>query len=64
MTEWMPIDLLKPKDNMIVIGYGEYRERDGFSPAFMRWSEWVGGWAVNGMPFYPTHWMPIPKDPV
>ena len=60
---WQDISTLEPKDGMIVMGWGEYRERDGFSPAFMRWSEFVGGWAVNALPFYPTHWMPLPAAP-
>lgn len=64
MTEWLPIDLVAPKDGMILIGWGEYRERDGFQPAFMRWYDSIEGWSVNAMPFYPTHWMPLPKPPV
>jgi hypothetical protein len=63
MTDWMSIELVKPKDGMILIGWGEYRERDGFSPAFMRWYDSVNGWNVNSMPFYPTHWMPVPRGP-
>lgn len=60
---WQDISTLEPKDGMIVMGWGEYRERDGFSPAFMRWYDSVGGWNVNAMPFYPTHWMPLPAAP-
>jgi hypothetical protein len=60
---WQPISALEPKDGMIVMGWGEYRERDGFSPAFMRWYDSVGGWNVNAMPFYPTHWVPLPAAP-
>ena len=60
---WRDIASLTPEDGMIVVGYGEYRERDGFSPAFMRWHAVLNGWTVTGMPFYPTHWMPIPAAP-
>ncbi len=60
---WQDIGTLEPKDSMIVMGWGEYRERDGFSPAFMRWYASVGGWSVSAMPFYPTHWMPLPAAP-
>lgn len=60
---WQDISTLEPKDGMIVMGWGEYRERDGFSPAFMRWYDSVGGWNVNAMQFYPTHWMPLPAAP-
>lgn len=60
---WQDISTLEPKDGMIVMGWGEYRERDGFSPAFMRWYDSVGGWSVSAMPFYPTHWMPLPSAP-
>jgi len=61
---WQPIKTAKPKDGLILVGYGEYRERDGFSPAFMRWYDSINGWAVNSMPFYPTHFMPIPAPPI
>jgi hypothetical protein len=60
---WRKIDKIDPVDGLILIGYGEYRERDGFSPAFMRWSRLTRGWSVNGMPFYPTHFQPIPAPP-
>ncbi len=60
---WQDISKLEPKNGMIVMGWGEYRERDGFSPAFMRWYDSVGGWNVNAMPFYPTHWQPLPAAP-
>lgn len=61
--QWKDIASLKPADGMIVIGWGEYRERDGFSPAFMRWYDSIGGWAVSSLPFYPTHWMPLLDGP-
>lgn len=61
--DWEPISQVNPVDGLIVIGYGEYRERDGFSPAFMRWYDSVAGWSVNGMPFYPTHFKPLPSPP-
>lgn len=60
---WNPIDTMVPNEGAIVMGYGEYRERDGFSPAIMRWYGSVNGWTVNGMPFYPTHWMELPAAP-
>lgn len=60
---WRPISTVKPVDGLIVLGYGEYRERDGFSPAFMRWYDSVKGWSVNSMTFYPTHWRPLPASP-
>ncbi|MCD4661456.1 DUF551 domain-containing protein [Agrobacterium sp.] len=63
VARWQDISTLEPKDGMIVMGWGEYRERDGFSPAFMRWYDSVGGWSVSAMPFYPTHWMPLPAAP-
>lgn len=68
MSEWIEIDKLHCVDGDVVIGWGEYRERDGFEPAFMRFYSRdsglaVKGWYVNGMPFYPTHWLPLPKPP-
>lgn len=60
---WMPIDSADKSDGVVIIGWGEYRERDGFSPAFMRWYDDAGGWIVTGMPFYPTHWMTLPSAP-
>lgn len=63
MSEWIEIKLLNAQDQMIVVGWGEYRERDGFSPAFMRFSEHLNSWSVSSMPFYPTHWMPLPSPP-
>ncbi|MGV2110133.1 hypothetical protein ACQZ46_02520 [Agrobacterium salinitolerans] len=64
LHQWKPIKSLEPEDGTIVIGWGEYRERDGFSPAFMRWYDSVGGWNVNAMPFFPTHWRPLLDGPV
>ena len=60
---WRPIETAPRGDGVVLVGWGEYRERDGYSPAFMRWYDLVGGWTVNAMPFYPTHWMPLPAAP-
>jgi hypothetical protein len=60
---WIPIDAMVPNEGSIVMGYGEYRERDGFSPAIMRWYGSINAWTVNSMPFYPTHYMELPAAP-
>jgi len=60
---WMPIESAPKGDGVILLGWGEYRERDGASPAFMRWYDSISGWSVNAMPFYPTHWQPLPSPP-
>lgn len=62
LDPWQPISTA-PKDGLVIMGWGDYRERDGFSPAFMRWSDLAQSWSVNSMPFYPTHWQPLPAGP-
>jgi len=64
LVAWQDIETAPKGNGTILIGWGEYRERDGFSPAFMRWYDSVNGWSVNAMPFYPTHWQPLPAPPV
>ena len=61
---WLPIESAPKNLDGPVMGFGEYRERDGFSPAFMRWYPIAEGWFVNSMPFYPTHWQPLPQPPI
>ena len=63
LVAWQDIETAPKGNGTILIGWGEYRERDGFSPAFMRWYDSVNGWSVNAMPFYPTHWQPLPPPP-
>lgn len=63
VEEWRPIHLLNPVDKMIVLGWGQYRELDGFSQAYIRWYASMKEWRVNGNPFYPTMWMPLPPNP-
>lgn len=62
-SEWRSITEIDGHDGVVLEGWGEYRERDGFQQAFMRWYDSVGDWTVNGMPFYPTHWRPLSNGP-
>ena len=63
MDKWQPIETAVPTDKMDALGYGRLRGDKHPRIAIMTWSDWVGAWAVNALPFEPTHFMPLPPPP-
>jgi hypothetical protein len=63
---WQPIETA-PKDGTPVLLFGKFTSLSGAEGGYI--GQWFQGysdrgwWVVSALPFFPTHWMPLPEPP-